>query len=255
MNQSTNTIQPYHRNVARVAGLFYLIIFVAGIFAEMFVRSSLIVPMDASATATNIIASEGLFRIGIASDLLMIISDVVIGILFYVLLKPVNQTLALMAAFFRLAQAATLGLNLLNLMMVTQLLSGADYLAPLGTEQLHAQALLSLNAHAIGYRLSLVFFALSITILGYLIVKSGYFPKVLGILLVIASIGYLTDTFANVLLPNYEAYAELFDTLVVTPAFIAELALTVWLLIRGIRLPKQQDNAVSNPMQSEAPAY
>jgi len=237
MNQHM-TIQPHHRNIARVAGLFYLIIFVAGIFAEMFVRSSLIVPNDAVTTAANIMASESLFRMGIASDIIMVMSDVVIGILFYVLLKPVNQTLALMAAFFRLGQAATLGINLLNMMIVTQLLGGADYLNALGTEQVYAQALLFLNAHAIGYRLSLVFFAFSIMILGYLIIKSGYFPKILGFLLVIAALGYLTDTFANVLLVNYEAYADFFDMVVITPAFIAELALTIYLLVRGINIPK-----------------
>jgi hypothetical protein len=217
-NHVHNTAQ---RKVARVAGLLYLIIIIAGIFAEFFVRQSLIVPGDATTTANNIMASEMLFRAGIASDLLMIIADVALALVFYVLFKAVSNALAMLAAFFRLAQAAVLGINLLNLFFALGLLSGADYLAVFGADQLDAFSMLFLNAHSIGYSIGLVFFGVNLFILGYLVFKSGYFPRILGVLLIAASLGYLIDSFAKVLLPNYEAYRPVFDLVVFTPAVIA----------------------------------
>ena len=121
---------------ARIAGVLYLAIILSGIFAEFFVRSSLIVPGDSAATASNVLASQGLFRLGIAGDLIMILCDVALALLFYVLLKPVSNALALLAAFFRLAQATTLGVNLLNLFLGLQLLIGAQNLDAGSTEQL-----------------------------------------------------------------------------------------------------------------------
>jgi len=226
------------QKAARIAGILYLLIIIAGIFAEFFVRSSLIVPGDAEATASNIIASEGLFRIGIASDFIMIMSDVALALVFYVLFKPVSNALALLAAFFRLAQAVALGINLLNLFFVLLLLSGADHLTVYSQDQLNAQVLLFLDAHSIGYSIALVFFGFSLLVLGYLVFKSGYFPKILGILLLVASLGYLIDSFANFLMSNYEAYEAIFTVVVFVPAFIAELALCLWLLIKGAKIPE-----------------
>lgn len=228
---------------ARLGGALYLILIIAGIFAEFFVRSSLIVPGDAAATASQITASEGLFRFGIAADGIMIISDIALALIFYVLFKPVNTALALLAAFFRLIQAATLSVNLLNLFYPLQLLSGADYLGAFGSEQLYAQALIFLQAHGIGYSIGLIFFGVSLFVLGYLIIKSGYVPKILGILLIIASIGYLIDSFAKVLLLNYQSYEALFAVVVFLPAFIAELALCLWLLFKGVNVQKWQERA------------
>ena len=216
---------------ARVAGFLYLIIFIAGIFAEFFVRQSLIVPGDATATANNIMASERLFRIGIAGDLVMIMCDVALALVFYVLLKPVSNSLSLLAALFRLAQAAILGINLLNLFFALQLLSGADYLTVFGADQLQALVLLFLNGHSIGYSIGLVLFGLSLFVLGYLVFKSGYFPRILGVLLIVASVGYLIDSFAKVLMPNYDNYEAVFALVVFLPAFIAELSFTLWLLL------------------------
>jgi hypothetical protein len=228
--------------VARVAGLLYLVIIIAGIFAEFFVRQNLIVPGDATATANNIIASEGLFRLGIAADLIMIMADVALALVFYVLFKPVSKTLALLAAFFRLAQATILAINLLNLFFVLQLLSGAGYLTVFGADQLDAFSMLFLDAHSIGYSIGLVFFGINLLILGFLVLKSGYFPKILGILLIGASLGYLIDSFAKVLLPNYEDYSGVFDLVVFGPAVIAELSLGLWLLVKGVNIQQQDNN-------------
>ena len=227
------------RKLARIAGLLYLIIIAAGIFAEFIVRQSLIVPGDATATAGNIMASEMLFRAGIAADLVMIMADVALAVVFYLLFKPVNNGLSLLAAFFRLAQATVLGINLLNLFFALGLISGAGYLAVSGADQLNSLAMLFLNAHGIGYSIGLVFFGANLLILGYLVFKSGYVPKILGILLIAASLGYLIDSFAKVLLPNYAEFQPIFDLAVFMPAFIAELSLGLWLLVKGVKVKSE----------------
>lgn len=224
------------RETAKIAGFGYLIIIIAGIFAEFFVRSRLIVPGEAATTANNIIAFEGLFRLGIAGDLIMLSCDVMVALALYVLLKPVNKSLALLAAFFRLTQTAILGINLLNLLLVVLLLSGADFVTVMSTEQLYAQVLLFLKAHNYGYLIGLVFFGFHCFVLGYLILKSSYIPRILGVLLIAASSGYLIDSFANILLSNYVDYEMIFLLVVAVPAIIAELSLCLWLLFKGAKV-------------------
>jgi len=223
------------KKIARTSGFIYLLLFVSGIVAEFFIRSNLIVQGNGEATANNIINSESLFRLGIAGDLIMIICDIALALLFYILLKPVNNTLALLAAFFRLAQAATLGINLLNLLFVLEILGGANYLSSFNTDQLNSLVSVFLGAHGNGYAIGLVFFGVSLLILGFLIIKAEYFPNLLGILLLIASIGYLADSFARFVLINYETYKTIFENISLIPAVIAELSLTFWLIIKGIK--------------------
>lgn len=222
------------RKTSRLTGVLYLIIIATGMFAEFFVRANLIVSSDASATTNNIIASESLFRLNIFSDLVMIICDVGLAILFYLLLKPVSKPLALLASFFRLAQATSLGVNLLNMFFVLQLISGANYLAVLEPNQLQAFIMMFLESHSTGYTLALVFFGFNLIILGVLMYKSGYFPKTLGVMIIIAASAYLLDAFAKILLINYNSYQEIITVAVLAPAFIGELALCLWLLFRGV---------------------
>lgn len=239
------------RSTARIAGLLYLIIIVSGIFAEFFVRSSLIVSGDASATAANVTASEGLFRAGMTADLIMILSDVALALVFFVLLRPVSTSLALLAAFFRLAQATVLGMNLLNLFIGLQLITRETYLATVGAEQLDSLALLFFDAHGVGYVIGLAFFGLSILVLGYLVYKAEYLPAVLGILLMAASAGYLADTLANFLLPNYAAVESIFAVIVFAPAIVAELSMCLWLLVKGVReLPAHENPTNASPAEA-----
>jgi len=217
---------------ARTAGVLYLIIILSGLFSEMFVRSGLIVSGDALATARNIVANKALFRIGFVSDLVMVMSDVGVALLFYVLLKPVNKGLSMLAAFFRLGQATILGINLLNYFMPLLLLENAEYLTSFTGEQVNSLALLFLNAHGYGYLISGVFFGISCVVLGYLIFKSDYFPKWLGALVIAAGFSYLIDSFVNFLSP---AHASISEILVITVAVISELSLCLFLLIKGVR--------------------
>jgi hypothetical protein len=225
------------RTIARIAGFTYLVVFVAGMIGEFVARAPNIIDTDAAATAANIAANAGGFRIGIAADLIMVIADVALALLFYELLKPVNKPLAMLAAFFRLAQAASIGLNLLNLFVVLELTGGAAYLQILGPARLDALALLFARAHGIGYTLALLFFGVSILIVGYLTIKADYLPSILGVAIIVAAAGYLVDVFAQTLLSNYDAYADFFGNVVLVPAFVAELAMTLYLIVRGTRAP------------------
>lgn len=215
---------------ARSAGLLYLVIIVCGIFSEAFVRGSLVMWDDAAATVANIQGAPFLFRVGFVADAVMLLSDVAIAVLFYVLLRPVSKTLALMAAAFRLTQAAILGFNLLNYYAAMLLLSGDAYTV-LPAEQLQAQVMLFLQMHSHGYDLGLLFFALSNFILGYLLIRSDLFPAWLGYGLIAAAAVYLVGSSIRFLMPDLSA--------VFAPAYLvpllAEVAFCLWLLARGIR--------------------
>jgi hypothetical protein len=217
---------------ARSAGLLYLIIIVCGIFSEVFIRSSLIVTGDAAATASNILASEDIFRFGFVLDSVMLFSDVAIAILFYVLLKPVSTTLALMTTAFRLTQTAILGFNLLNYYSALLLLTGAGYTTAFNPTQLNELVMLFLDMHSHGYDLALLFFSFSSFILGYLVIKSDYFPGILGYGLIAAAAVYLTGGFTHFLFPDYASIIEPFYII----PLIAELSFCLWLLVKGVRL-------------------
>lgn len=236
--QMTNKIPDIsQRKAAIVAGFAYLIIFILAIFANFFVLERLVVLGDATTTANNIMTNELLFRIGIFSFIVVAILDVVVAWALYVLLKPVNKSLSLLAAWFRLAYVAIFGIALHNFFSVLQLLSSADQTV-FEPNQLHAQIMLFLNAYNYGWLIGLVFFGLHLFVLGYLIFKSGYIPRILGVLLIFASLGYIIDSFANFLLPNYTNYEAIFLLIVAVPAIIAELSLSLWLLLKGAKIPE-----------------
>lgn len=217
---------------ARTAGVLYLVIILTGLFSELFVRSGIIIPGDAATTLSNIAENTMLFRIGFVSDLIMVMSDVGVALLFYLLLKHVNNGLSLLAAFFRLAQATVIGINLLNYFMPLLLVGKAGYLSSFSTEQINSLGLLFLNAHSYGYLISGVFFGISCIILGSLIHKSRIFPKWLGVLVVSAGISYLMDCLVNFLFPEFASTSEI---LVMTVAVVSELSLCLYLLINGVK--------------------
>ena len=216
---------------ARLAGILYLIIIVFGISGELLVRSGLIVTGDAAATSANILASRGLFRFGFVADAIMILSDVAIAVLFYILLKPVSRVLALTATAFRLTQAAVISMNLLNYYAALLVISAPGYASAMTGEQAQGLALLLLDMHSHGYDLGLVFFGISCLVLGYLLVKSEYFPAVFGYGLAAAGMVYLAGSFTRFLSPSWLSFIE--------PAYliplVVELGFALWLLIKGIR--------------------
>ena len=226
------------KRIARIAGFLILVITVFAPFSMMYVPSTLVVPGDAATTANNILASEGLFRAGIISDSSVFLIEIVVTVLLYVLLKPVSKTLSLVAAFARLAMTVVQGINLLNHFFVLLLLSGAGYLTVFASDQLHALVLLFLNAHEYVALIWGLFFGLHLLVLGYLVYKSGYLPRIVGGLLAVASACYLTQDFGNILLPQYKA---IFATIGLIS--IVEIALPLWLLIKGVNVGQWEKRA------------
>ncbi len=220
------------RQAAIVAGVGLLLITILTPFADFSIRQNLMVPGDAATTAQNIMADELLFRIAICDFLIVAILDVVIAWALYVFLKPVNQSLSLLMAWFRVVYAAMLAIVLLNFVIALQLLSGADYLAVFETDQVQAQMMVFLEAFDYGWNIGLVIFGLHLLLLGYLVYTSGYIPKILGVLLIIAGFGYPIDSFGKLLSPTYEANIALFT-------FIGEVLLIVWLFVKGAKIPDQ----------------
>jgi hypothetical protein len=226
---------------ARIGGALYLFIIVAALFGEAFVRGSLIVSGDATATANHILGSETLFRAGLAGEMLTCACDVALAMILYVLLKPVSGNLALLGAFFRLVFVAIYGVAKLFEIAALVALGGDDYLKSFDPRQLHALAYLSLRVHSLGYGASLLFFGFCCILFGYLIHKSGYLPRTLGILLVVGGVGYVLFSLAQMLAPAF-AGRVLFPWLML-PAFPAELGLCLWLLVKGVNLPKWEERA------------
>ena len=219
---------------ARIAGGAYLIIIAAGIYAEFFVRSSLIVPADAAATARNIREFGLLFRSAIASELVMLACDVLVAVALYIVFEGVSRSLSLLAAFFRLVHAAIVGGNLLNAYVPLLLLADAEHFSRVNPDELQALVLVSLQAHSYGYVIGLVFFGFQCLFLGYLVFTSDLLPKLLGILLMCAGIGYLVDGFSRTLLADYAQYETAFALIVFAPAFIGELSFGLWLVVKGV---------------------
>jgi hypothetical protein len=216
---------------ARITGLLYLAIIVFGLFSELFVRSNLIVPGDAAATVHNILSSRVLFRAGFAGDLIIFLCDVAVAVMLYVLLTSTSRTGALISAGFRLTGTAIYGANLLNYFAALLILDGSPYLSSFDSAQVDGLALLFLTIHKHGYDLGLMFFGLHCLTLGYLLVKSDYFPGILGILMLLSGAGYLVGSMTLFLWPA--------GTSQVAPIYaaplIGEVSICMWLLIKGVR--------------------
>jgi len=237
MTTRTDAVSP--QVYARIAGSLYLIIIIAGALGQIFIRGKLIVAGDAAATAGNLMASQSLWRIGIAGDLLMHVFDIPLMLALYLLLKPVNKNLAVSAVLFNLIQTAVLVVNKLNLLVPLFLLGNAEYLKALEPQQLQALAYLPLKLHDYGFGIGLIFFGCVCLVQGYLIFKSGFLPKTIGVLMALAGLSYLTNSITLLLAP---AYAEMVVP-VLALALLGELALSLWLIVKGVNIPKWHEKA------------
>lgn len=216
---------------ARLTGVLYLVIIALGLFSELVVRSGVVVPGDAAATAENIIASEGLFRVGFAADLVVFICDVAVAALLYTLLRPAGRTLSLSAAAFRLTGTAVYGANLLNQFSALRILESGEYRSVFDSGQLAAIAQFFMDTHGHGYDLGLVFFGVHCLLLGWLFYRSERFPRVLGVLMALAGLAYLVGSFTLFLSPDHaDAVAPVYIA-----SLVGELSLCGWLLVRGVR--------------------
>ena len=219
---------------ARMAGFLYLMYIIITIPADVLARSPLIVFGDAATTARNIMASEWQFRIGIVGDLVSAVFFLLAAWALYALLKSVNKDLALLFLLLNLGGVAVYSINLLNQFAAVLLLSGTDYLKVFQVDQLQALAMFFLNLHKNGYWIAQIFFGAWLFPLGYLVYKSGFLPKILGIVMMIHCVGWTMTSLQFFLFPGFTAI-----TYVTYPlGFISEFGLTLWLLIMGAKEQK-----------------
>ncbi len=223
-----------NKNLARIAGLCYLIVISTGLFAEVFVRQALKVSGNALATAKHIQSSEMLYRWGLVADLINFVFGIPCVLIIYFLFKRVNKFLLQIALTFVIIQTAIIAVNLLNQASPLLLLSNDAYLNTFQPNQLATLAQLSLNVQGIGYAIGLVFFGMYCLLVGYVIVKSKMIPSILGILYLISGMGYLINSFTMLLSKDF---ANPIFTYVAIPIFIGELSLCLWLLIKGVDDP------------------
>ena len=225
------TLEPEQHSAAKIAGFLYLFLMVTAMFAEFYARGPLIVHGDVVQTAQNIAASQRLFRVGTVSDLITFAGDVILIWALYVVLKPVNSRVVLLAVFWRIAECAIFALITLNDFVILRLLSGADYLRAFDTKQLQALAYTFAGAHDAGYLIGMVFFGLGSTVFAYLWLQSRYIPRVLAAWGIFASLVVTIVTLAIMVFPRLAAVVI---PAYFAPIFIFEVTLGFWLLIKGI---------------------
>jgi len=233
MEDGRGTISP--KALARTGGVLYLIIIVLGLFGEAFVRDKLIVSGNAAATADNIRSLEWLWRLGTAGNLVHLVCAVALTLIFYMLLRVVSRDLALLLVFFDLISIGIEAASKLSLVAGVFPLSNAAYLKAFEPAQLQALAYLSIRQHGYGFGISLVFFGCACLIIGYLIFRSGFLPKAIGVLMQIAGICYLTNSFALILSPEFAS--RIFPVILI-PAFVGEASLCLWLIAKGVDVDK-----------------
>ncbi len=238
---ATSTIKTSPHVYTRIGGILYLLIIVGGILVPIF-GVTLVVPGDAVTTARNIIASPSLWRIGITGDIMIHVLDLPLMVVLYVLLKPINKNLALLGVLFNLMATTVLVANSLNLVMPLYLLGNADYLNGFEPGQLYALAYGFVEAYDYGSVIGLLFFGFACLVYGYLLFKSGYFPRPLGVLMTIAGLSYLVNSLTHILVP---AYAERV-AIVLALALIGELSFCLWLLVKGVNVPEWEKRVIES---------
>lgn len=215
------------RQAALVAGFAYVLNPVS--YAEFTIYPKLVIAGNIEQTAENIAAHGDLFLVAILCYFLSFVGDVVIAWSLYILLAPVNRSLSLLMAWFQLVYASIALVGVVNLSAVYHLLTTPEYLTVFGPGPLHAQVSLLLHSFRYTWQMSLALFGVHLVLLGYLIYRSGYIPRILGILLVINGLGWVIDSLG----PYFFPHANLGFTFI---TFFAEILFMLWLLIRGWKI-------------------
>jgi uncharacterized protein DUF4386 len=230
--ERTAEASPHPR--ARVTGIVYLLYFLTAVLGEFFIRG-IVVTGDAAATANNILAHQALFRLALATGLIATAFYIAVTALLYELFKPVNRSLSLLAAFFSLVGCAIQAFGSVFQLAPFVVLGGSQYLSVFKVEQLRALALTFLELNAQAANIYLVFFGVYCLLIGYLIFRSVFLPRILGVLMALAGLGWLTflsPPFANSLTPS-----------ILVLGFLAELLLMLWLLVMGVNVQRWKEQA------------
>lgn len=220
-------------NIPRLAGLGYLVIFFTGFYANFAILESLVVAGDALATADNITANDGQFRIGLLTFIVMVVFDLLLTWALYLIFSGVDKRLSLLAAWLRLVNVAIFAAALVSLFDIVTLIDSSAYQTLFDSTALAVLIMTKIDSFNNLWLIGLIFFGLHLWLLGVLIIRSDFIPSLIGVLLMLASLGYLTDSIAHFMLSDYVNYQEIFLLIVVVPGVLGELSLALWLVFRG----------------------
>ncbi|WP_431608659.1 DUF4386 domain-containing protein [Chryseobacterium sp. 'Rf worker isolate 10'] len=218
---------------ARLAGFFYLIVILTGLFSLMYVPSKLIVWENPVLTFQNISSSVQLFRLSIASSIICYIAFTLLPLTLYQLLKDINENYAKLMVILALISIPISIINLQNKFSVLTIIEGTDYLKAFDAKQLQSQIMFLLSTYNKGFLIAQVFWGLWLFPFGYLVYKSGFLPKILGILLMLGCFGYLINVFGRIGIPHFSDYS--ISNYITLPATIGEIGICLWLLLAGSR--------------------
>jgi hypothetical protein len=219
---------------ARIAGLCYLLVIAGGLYAEVFVRGSLVVPGDAAATARAIAANEALWRSGVAVHLLYLVPAIVTNVLICGLFRAVEPTLARLALVFSVAGVMVEAAGLLHLYVPVAMIEESGALTALGEGPRQAWSYLAIGLFDTGFGFALLFFAGFCVLIGTLILRSRLIPSVIGAMMILAGLCYVVNTLALLLSP---ALSDRLVPGILLPVGLAELSLALWLAVKGVRTP------------------
>jgi hypothetical protein len=235
----TDRITASPRLWARIAGGMYLFVIIGGTFAELLVRGRLVIVGDAAATAHNILAHPMLYRMGFVVEVFYCALNLPLALIFYRLFRVVNRNIALLGLFFDLVVNPIEAISTLGHFAPLLLLGDAHYLRAFTPEQLQAASYISIQLFEHGFGICLVFFGFDLFTTSYLIIKSTFFPRIIGVLLAIEAVGYLINSFSLFLAPALQA--RIFPYF--APTAIAEIALSLWLLFVGVNVQRWREQA------------
>lgn len=232
----TNSLLGSNPNrMVRMAGLFYMLLVVIGPFSIMYMPETVFHFGDAAANAASMIENEGLVRLGILGDLAIIVLEIFITSILFVLFKPVSEIGAAVAGFARIGMAVIMVLNLTNYLVPLHILGQADYLGAFTSEQTAGLALMFIQMHEVGVYAWQIFFAVHLLAIGFLVLKSRFFPRLIGLALFVGSFGYALQSLEKFILPGNEPLILVTNGLLIVVS-VAELAFGLWMLIRGLNL-------------------
>lgn len=239
------------KQLARVAGVLYLIVAIFGGFAHLFVRATVYLPGDAAGTAQSVVANAGLVRVGVVADLLQATVFLFVGMTLYLLLNHVNLNAARAMVILVAIATTIICLNIVFQFAALLVATDVSYAAAFGAAGSNALVLLLLDIQHYGYLIAQIFFGLWLVPLGYLAYKSEMFPKALGVMLIVGAAGYVVDLLAQFLIPDL---SETISTFVVIPSAIGELWMVGYLLIKGARVKPHDQHASASVRERAAAA-
>lgn len=235
------TMETSPQLLARIAGVLYLAVIGLGIFAEAYAINHFRASGDVTTLAQNILAEPTLWNLSAMANLMLVMCVVPLSWLLYVLLRPVNRNLIVLAVFFNLLSLAVEMISKLFQLLIKPLLTSTSMAKAFEPAQLHALANFALKAHDVAFNIALILFGATCIIYGYLILRSGYLPKLIGVLMQIAGVCYLIACFSALFFP---VFANLVSPAIMLPSLVGEASLCFWLLVKGVNLAKWNEKLI-----------